>query len=276
MDPVPHHRDVVEGWDRGVSGSVVRADRLTHVEHVWGTAVTIDLAGVRGREGVARSAVGACCALFDAVDRDFSTYKPLSEVSLHRNGVTGPGQQSADFVEVAAACRRVCDLTAGAFDPWAVPGGYDPSGYVKGWAAGRASQLLLAAGFVDHLVNAAGDLCAAGDERPGSCLGWPIGILNPHAPTEVIAVVDLRDQAMATSGRYERGNHLIDPRTGRAVSGVDSATVVGPDAGLVDALASAALVDGHHAMAWFTALGPDWSMYLVVGGTSHSHGPAFA
>ena len=88
-----------------------------------------------------------------------------------------------------AACRDLRAVTHGAFDPWAVPGGYDPSGYVKGWAAGRASARLASAGFGDHLINAGGDICASGDEEPGSGRGWPVGILNPHAPTEVIEVV---------------------------------------------------------------------------------------
>jgi thiamine biosynthesis lipoprotein len=165
--------------------------------------------------------------------------------------------------------------TRGAFDPWAVPGGFDPSGYVKGWAAGQASALLRDGGFADHLVNAGGDICAAGDELPGSGTGWPVGILNPHAPGEVVEAVTLSNAAMATSGRYERGEHIIDPSTGMPALDVDSATVVGPDAGTADALASAAVVHGVASMEWFVGLGSEWSLYLVVGETAHAYGPAF-
>lgn len=267
--------EVLDGWDHGISGAVVREDRVVHVEHIWGTAITINLSGTKGSEDHALSAIDRAREFFVTVDQTFSTYKPHTEVALYRAGLERPGQQSDDFEEVKRSCRQLCDFTGGAFDPWSVPGGYDPSGYVKGWAVGRASERLAAAGFPDHLVNAGGDICARGDELPRSGQGWPTGILNPHAPTEVIEVVDLRNESMATSGRYERGDHVVDPSTGRPAIDVDSATVVGPDPGAADALASAALVRGTDSVAWFDLLGPDWSLYLVIGETARSFGRAF-
>jgi thiamine biosynthesis lipoprotein len=267
--------DVTAGWDDGISGTLVHDDSVVHVEHVWSTVITIRIAATRGRESRALEAVRSCTAFFAHVDDVFSAFRPLSEVSLHRMGIDRSGEHSVEFNEVLASCRTVRVLTGGAFDPWAVPGGYDPSGYVKGWAAGRASSLLRAAGFDSNVVNAGGDICAAGDEIPGSGSGWPIGIINPHSTSEVIKVVALRDQAMATSGRYERGAHVIDPATGRAAMSVDSATVVGPDAGIADAAASAALVDGVESMKWFDAFGSGWSLHLVIGAAAHTYGPAF-
>jgi thiamine biosynthesis lipoprotein len=134
---------------------------------------------------------------------------------------------------------------------------------------------LVAASFADHLVNAGGDIYASGDELPGSGKGWPTGIVNPHDPTEIVEVVNLRNESMATSGRYERGDHVIDPSTGLPALAVDSATVVGPDPGVADALASAALVRGTASVTWFDSLGPDWSLYLVTGETASTFGPAF-
>ena len=268
-------REVTDGWAQGISGSVVREGRVVHVEHVWNTAITINVTGTTGRERDALTLIQECAAFFAHVDRTFSTFTPLSEVALYRAGLLHSGGRSADFDEVMRACRDVRATTEGAFDPWSVPGGYDPSGYVKGWAAGRASERLAAAGFVDHLVNAGGDIYAAGDEIPGSGQGWPTGIVNPHAPTEVIEVVILRDQAMATSGRYERGDHVVDPTTGQPATAVDSATVVGPDPGIADALASAALVRGLSSVAWFPNLGPGWSLHMVTGDTAHTFGAAF-
>jgi thiamine biosynthesis lipoprotein len=275
MEPARTNREVVDGWAHGVSGTAVHEDRVVHVEHIWGTVITLNIVRARGSADHAVTAVEACRALFVEVDETFSPFKPTSEVALYRAGLERPGQQSAEFEAVMHACREVRSLTRGAFDPWAVPGGYDPSGYVKGWAAGRASAVLNEAGLADHLVNAGGDVCASGDQVPGSGQGWPTGIINPHAPAEVIEVVDLRDQSMATSGRYERGDHVIDPATGRPASGVDSATVVGPDPGLADALASAALVRGKTSTAWLAALGSAWSLHLVIGQTAFTYGPAF-
>lgn len=275
MGSSPDDGDVLDGWAHGASGSVVRLDHVVHVEHIWGTVITLSLSGTEGREDHALAAINRCREFFDKVDQTFSTYKPTTEVALYRAGLERPGQQSDDFEEVMLTCRQVRELTLGAFDPWAVPGGYDPSGYVKGWAAGRASKCLVAAGFSDHLVNAGGDIYASGDELPGSGKGWPTGILNPHAPSEVIEVVDLRNESMATSGRYERGDHVVDPTTGRPAVDVDSATVVGPDPGIADALASAALVRGVASLDWFSSLGPDWSLYLVMGETARTFGRAF-
>ena len=275
MGPTRTSREVIDGWSHGVSGSVVHEDELVHVEHVWGTVITIKIVGTQERQDHAIAAVDACRKLFVEIDQTFSTFKPTTEVSLYRAGLQRPGQQTDDFEDVLQACRELRSVTQGAFDPWAVPGGYDPSGYVKGWGAGQASLTLSHAGFVNHLVNTGGDIYASGDEVPESGNGWPTGIVNPHVPTEVIKVVNLHNEAMATSGLYERGLHVVDPSTGRPVSGVDSATVVGPDPGQADALASAALVGGAKSAAWVDALGSEWSLYLVIGQTAHSYGPAF-
>jgi len=268
--------DVMSGWDRGVSGTVVRDDHVVHVEHVWTTAVTIRLGDTAGRELAALEAIRTCTDFFADVDRTLSAFRPLSEVSLYRNGLSGPDAHSTDFVAVMTACDELRRVTGGAFDPWAVPGGYDPSGYVKGWAAGRASDLLQSAGFKHGIVNAGGDISARGDEIPGSGDGWPVGIINPHATGEVVRVVPLHDQAMATSGRYERGAHVVDPATGAPAMTVDSATAVGPDAGIADAVASAALVSGLGSVEWFGGLGPTWSLHLVIGESAYVYGPAFA
>jgi FAD:protein FMN transferase len=275
VDPTEDAHAVMDGWRLGISGSTVRGDRLVHVEHVWNTAVTITITGIAGMEQEALDQVQGCVDFFAEVDRIFSPFRALSEVTLYRNGLATPGRHSPLFDDVLRSCDLLRSITRGAFDPWAVPGGYDPSGYVKGWAAGRASALLREGGLADHLVNAGGDICASGDEEPGSGSGWAVGIVNPHRPGEVVDVVSLIDGAMATSGRYERGEHIVDPSTGQPARTVDSATVVGHDAGIADAVASAAIVCGGASMEWFGELGPDWSLYLVIGETAHSYGPAF-
>ncbi len=265
---------VLAGWDAGRSGTAVSGDRLVHVEFVWGTAVTVELAGVSGREAHAVRAAADCVAWFAEVDHRFSTFRALSEVTAFRNGLTHPGGPSPDMVEVLVACRNLRTLTRGSFDPWRVAGGFDPSGFVKGWAAGRASRLLSDAGFADHMVNAGGDVVCSGS-RTGDRSGWPIGLVDPRDRHRVLRVVDVRDATVATSGRYERGDHVLDPRTASAASGAESATVVGPEPGPADAAASAALVDGPDSLAWFGDLGPGWSLHLVVDGREFGWGPAF-
>ncbi|MSW74892.1 MAG: hypothetical protein F2814_06230, partial [Actinobacteria bacterium] len=76
------------------------------------------------------------------------------------------------------------------------------------------------------------------------------GVSNPENPEEVLKVFEIFDGAIATSGTYERGGHIIDPRGGLPAIGAISATVVGPDGGLADALATAVVVDGTQSATW--------------------------
>jgi len=120
----------------------------------------------------------------------------------------------------------------------------------KGYAANRAVAVLRAAGASGGLVNAGGDLVAFGRQEDGQ--PWKIGIAHPLEPDRIFAFFEIEDQAIVTSGDYERyveigGEryaHIIDPRSGRPVRGVRSVTVVCPDGELADALATATFVLG--------------------------------
>lgn len=269
--------EVIAGWDEGVSGTVVKPERVFHLEHMWGTVITFDIP--TSETDMALSIIDECLGLFRDIDQIFSTYKALSEVSLYRNGLERPGASSPMFNVVLADCRRIRSFTHGSFDPWSVPGGYDPSGYVKGWAVGLASAMISEVGLSDHMINAGGDIAASGSEDPGdpqAAPGWPVGILNPATKSDVVEVVQLLNESICTSGRYERGNHVIDPRSGQPITAVDSVSVIGPTCGLADAFASAAFVDGpEKAMTWFANLSDEWSIHFVVGETAYTHGKAF-
>jgi thiamine biosynthesis lipoprotein len=127
-----------------------------------------------------------------------------------------------------------------------VPGGFDPSGYVKGWAAQQALAAFRAGGICGVLVNAAGDIASSGGLGDGT--PFRIGITDPHAPRRLAEIVELTG-AIATSGTYERGEHLIDPRSGHPAARAASASVTGPDLGLADALATALAVAGEPGLA---------------------------
>ena len=66
----------------------------------------------------------------------------------------------------------------------------------------------------------------------------------------MLAVLAVRDQAVATSATYERGQHLWDARTGRAAIGLTSVTVVADDLTWADALATAVFALGPDGVAW--------------------------
>jgi thiamine biosynthesis lipoprotein len=237
---------------------------------VWGTVVGLDVRG-EGLDGRVDAAFDDVEAFLREVDADFSTYRADSAITLLRNGILPPHRVPAAVRGVLDGCDRARAISRGAFDPWAVPGGLDPSGYVKGWAAERAAELLAAAGLDNVCVNASGDIACCGEQAPGE--PWTVGVLDPRDTTRVVHVVEVRDGAVATSGLYERGAHVVDPATGRREVRCDSATVVGPDAGLADALATAALVAGEDAASWFAEL-PGWSLLLVRGDELLGLGPA--
>jgi thiamine biosynthesis lipoprotein len=247
--------------------------RAVHEIRVWGTVVAVDVRGPSLDRAALDDAVAATAALLRRVDDVFSTWRYETPASLLRHGILEECAAPPDLHAVLERCRWIRDLTEGAFDPWSVPGGVDLSGYVKGWAAGLAAELLAQRGFGDVSVNAAGDVVCRGHQSPGT--PWSIGVVDPRRRDRVVAVAQVQDACIATSALTERGLHVIDPRTGGVARGCDSATVVGPDAGLADALATALLVDGLDGVLWFRRL-PGWSAYLVRGGESVSFGPAFA
>jgi len=113
-------------------------------------------------------------------------------------------------------------------------------------------DVLDAAGAGNHCINAGGDLRVRGRPAPGE--EWRTGIRHPWEAQEVCWVLAGTDLAIATSGTYERGFHVIDPYRGEAAKELRSVTVVGPDLGRADAYATAALAMGRAGLDWLARL----------------------
>ena len=227
--------------------------RTQHEIEVWGTVLFIDVTSSVEME----TAIVNVSKYVHQVDEIFSTYKESSIISQLRRGEIDIEQCPPEVIEVWNLCAFVKELTEGAFDPWAVAGGFDPSGLVKGWAADRCAEILLAAG-ADHIqVNAAGDLALRGGFTPEQ--PWSIGVVNPDNRLEILQTFEISDGAIATSGTYERGAHINDPHTGMIAIGAKSATVIGPNGAIADALATALMVAGRDGAVWFTT--PELSEY---------------
>jgi thiamine biosynthesis lipoprotein len=79
-------------------------------------------------------------------------------------------------------------------------------------------------------------------------------------------VVEADDLAVATSGAYIRGDHVVDPHTGAPPRGVLSVTVVGPDLATADAYATAAFAMGAAGPDWTRGLGPYEAMTITDDG----------
>ncbi len=190
-------------------------------------------------------------AFLHEVDARFSTYRDDSEVSLVERGRLDPGHGSPMLREVLEHSAKLWDDTDGYFDIHAT-GRLDPSGFVKGWAVQAASDRLVAAGCANHRVNAGGDVRVRGRRLDGA--PWRIGVRHPFQPEQVCCVLAGTDLAVATSGVYERGHHVIDPFTGVPAQGLRSVTVVGTDLGIADAYATAAVAMGPAGPAWLARL----------------------
>lgn len=186
------------------------------------------------------------------VDAVFSTYRADSEINRLDRGELTPAECSPEVDEVLTACMALERATGGFFSVRPA-GRLDPSGYVKGWAVGRAAERLAAAGAANFCINAGGDVIARGRPEPGR--RWSVGVRHPERHDELAAVLEVEDLAVATSGEYERGAHILDPHTGEPPEGLLSVTVVGPDLATADAYATAAFaMGGTRGPAWTAGL----------------------
>jgi FAD:protein FMN transferase len=105
--------------------------------------------------------------------------------------------------------------------------------------------MLMTSGVGRFSIGAGGDVLVRGRPDSGDAASrWRVGVQHPWERDRVAAVLSVVDAAVATSGRYERGDHIIDPRTGRPAVDLVAATVVGPDLGIADAFATALMVRG--------------------------------
>jgi thiamine biosynthesis lipoprotein len=211
-----------------------------------GTVVTFDIyddGGISPDELLPHLA--RAVAVLHRADKVLSTWKPDSPMSRLRRGEITLGEAPLEVIKVLESCKVAKARSGGWFDPWALPGGVDPTGYVKGWAAQEALEELVGAEVDGAMVNAAGDIASFGG--PTSHDPFRVGIIDPASPTSLACAVELRG-ALATSGAYERGEHLVNPFTGQHATRFASASVTGPDLGLSDALATALVVGGDEVM----------------------------
>jgi thiamine biosynthesis lipoprotein len=123
-------------------------------------------------------------------------------------------------------------------------------GGMKGYIADRVKELLLKRGVDNAVIALAGDIWVLGRREDGK--PWRIGVQHPREPKQTIAVLDLSDKYISTSGDYERYtivekkryHHIIDPRTGKPSTGVISATLIGDPGALIDPLSKAPFILG--------------------------------
>jgi FAD:protein FMN transferase len=232
---------------------------MRHAEHVMGTVVSFDLRPGDLDERSARSALTASCAALHEADAELSTWKPQSALSRLRRGELELADAPPSVAGVLRRSAVARELSRGWFDPWRMPGGVDPTGLAKGWIAAQALELLRVAGIQAAMVNAGGDVVAFGEPEPGR--RWRIGIQDPRAAGQLVSVVEL-DGAVATSGAYERGHHVLDPESGLPARGLLSATVTGPELDLADALSTGLFAAGEGGLEMIDSI-PGYGALIV-------------
>lgn len=130
----------------------------------------------------------------------------------------------------------------------------DLGAVAKGLAVDAAAREL--ASFRDFCINAGGDVYAGGVNEAGEA--WRVGIRHPRRDGELIECLRVSNQAVCTSGDYERGAHILDGLTGEAAESLASVTVVAPGAMTADALATAAFALGpNEGLALLERMGVD-------------------
>jgi FAD:protein FMN transferase len=234
------------------TGGASRVHR--QVTQLMGMPISLALRGRHAGDDRGRAAWADAVETLRQADRVFSTYRPDSFVSRLGRGEVGVEDCPSEVAEVLRLGEQARVESDGAFDVRrpGPDGGVvlDPSGVVKGWAVERSARVFDALDETDFCLSAGGDMVCrvAGPGSPA----WQIGIEDPRTWNRLVAVVPVRNGAVATSGLSRRGAHIVDARTGVVPSGVASVSVVGDSLVWADIDATAAFAHGRDALRWLS------------------------
>ncbi len=212
---------------------------------MMGMPITVEIADPRAEE----ETFDAVFDYFRRIDEQFSTYKPASEITAINEGRLEKDGWSEAMRIIFALSEETRAETGGYFDIRRHDGTCDPSGLVKGWAIKNAAQIVLARGFENFYVDAGGDIQPHGTNAEGGA--WRVGIRNPFCREEIVKIVRVRDEGVATSGTYVRGRHIYNPKENReADADIVSLTVIGPNIYEADRFATAAFAMGKNGISF--------------------------
>jgi thiamine biosynthesis lipoprotein len=211
-------------------------------------------------EKVTESDIASVFDYFASIDRTFSTYRKDSEISRYNAGKLTKKDLSLDVRQILQLAEDTKEETHGYFNI-VNSGQIDPSGIVKGWAIYNAAGLLREHGFQNYYVDAGGDMQVSGlnDQRKP----WKVGIRNPFRPDEMVKVVSLSNQGVATSGNYIRGHHIYDPHDPKKpIHDIVSITVIAPTVYDADRFATAAFAMGEKGIHFIEKMS-DLAGYVI-------------
>lgn len=222
---------------------------MRKTKSVMGMHVTVEVKD--GDEGK------GCDTVFDYfnyIDKTFSTYKSDSEISKINRGEISEQQYSSDMREIFRLAEQTKQQTRGYFNIRQPEGFLDPSGIVKGWAIWQASLLLEKAGYRHFFIDAGGDIQSRVPDN--STKPWDVGIRNPFNKEEIVKILKITNQGVATSGSYERGRHIYNPHKPQEIlEDIVSLTVIGPNIYEADRFATAAFAMGSEGINFIELIG---------------------
>jgi thiamine biosynthesis lipoprotein len=249
--------------------SPAEVPRAAWVEQIMGMPISVHVRADLPRSATVIAAVGRVFDELRRVDAVFSMWKADSQISRLSRGELVPADCDDDVREIIALCAQARERTEGWFDADLPTADgvrrFNPTGLVKGWAAGRAAQHLAGLRGADFLLNAGGDVvvgCTRTDTPD-----WQLGIEDPTDRTRMVATVPLRSGGIATSGTAARGAHIVVPGTGRPATGLHAVTVIGPSLMWADVYATAAFAQGPGCLPWLAGLEHHVALVVALDGT---------
>lgn len=225
---------------------------------IMGMPVSVEIVD----EQASQSDLDAVFDYFTYVDNNFSKFKTTSELSALNAGKITLENASDDMKEVIALCEQTQKETDGYFDMHTPEGAIDPTGLVKGWAVKKAGDILRERGLKNFCVEAGGDMEISGHNKKGG--KWRVGIRNPFGDiNDIVKVVALSDEGIATSGTYVRGQHIYNPhKHGEQITEIVSLSVIGPNVYEADRFATAAFAMGKDGIMFIERL-PGFEGYQI-------------
>ncbi len=214
---------------------------------IMGMPVTVEIVDY----GATSEDIQSVLAYFHYIDGKFSTYKSDSEISRINRGEVNDSDYSSEMRKVLALSKETRELTGGYFDI-NLKRALDPSGLVKGYAIWEGSQILKKKGYRNFYVEIAGDVQTFGKNRKGE--SWRVGIQNPFNLKEIIKVLKISNKGIATSGNYQRGEHILNPKTQLPAGEIAGLTVIGPNIYEADRFATAAFAMGERGIGFIEKL----------------------
>lgn len=228
---------------------------------MMGTQVTITVKD-QNRGAHIEAAYKRLKELEEKLDR----HAPLSEVNRINNlAGLAAASVSDDTFRCVKLAIQAAEKTSGAFDPTLK--NYKKikldaknrtvklldekiqlnlDGVGKGFAVEEARKVLRKRGVKSAMIDLRSSIAVIGSSASASAdKAWKIGIKHPRKKDAILEVITLNDgESVSTSGDYEQGRHIIDPKTGKPATLCQAVTVVGRDAGWADALSTGIFVMG--------------------------------